>query len=256
MIKKLLLVFVLFFCFGLMPEEVEEKITAEEIIEAMTETLNPEQSEGIVEMTITTSGGQERTFVYKAYSKNSGEKSLMKYLEPGRVKGEAILMLNNADDIWMYFPRTNRVRKLATHAKKQKVQGSDFSYEDLGSSNEFIENYNPVLLGEEEKEGELCYKLELTAKENIDAGYSRLIVWVKKENYIPLSIRYYHEKDSELLEKELILSDIKTIDGIPTPMKMVMYNKLDDTKTSMKFKELTYKVDLPDNLFTEMGMKK
>jgi len=222
----------------------------------MTETLNPEQSEAVMEMTIITSSNQERTFVYKAYSKNKGEKSLMKYLEPGRVKGQTVLMLNNADDIWMYFPRTNRVRKLATHAKRQKVQGSDFSYEDMGSSNEFIDDYNSVLIGEEEKEERLCYKLELTRKEDSDAGYSRLTVWVEKESYIPVRISYYHEKDKNLLEKELILSDVQTIDGIPTPMEMVMYNKLDDTKTTMRFKELTYDVDLSDNLFSEMGMKK
>ena len=256
MTKKFFLIFVFIVCFNLLAEGTGQGITAEEIIKTMTETLNPEQSEAVVEMTITTSGGQERTFVYKAYSKNSGEKNLMKYIEPGRVKNQAILMLNNADDIWMYFPGTNRVRKLATHAKRQKVQSSDFSYEDLGSSNEFIENYNSVLLGEEEKEGELCYKLELTKKEDSDAGYSRLIVWVEKGNYVPLIIDYYHERDPELLEKELILSDIEMIDDIPTPMKMLMYNKLDNTKTVMEFKELTYDVDLSDNIFTEMGMKK
>ena len=256
MLRKFFLIFVFIICVSLLAENVGEKIAAEDIIRTMTETLNPEQSEAIMEMTIITSGGQERTFVYKAYSKNSGEKSLMKYLEPGRVKNQAILMLNNADDIWMYFPRTNRVRKLATHAKKQKLEGSDFSYEDLGSSNEFEDDYNSVLLGEEEQEGKLCFKLELTAKEKSDAGYSRLVVWVKKDNYVPLVIDYYHEKDPKLLEKELVLSDIKMIDDIPTPMKMVMYNKLDDTKTTMEFKELTYDVDLPDGLFTEMGMKK
>jgi outer membrane lipoprotein-sorting protein len=257
MLKKILLffVFLLFTDFDLLSEDMG-KVTAEDIIGTMTEILNPEQSEAVMEMTITTSGGHERTFVYRAYSKNGGEKSLMKYLEPVRVKNQAILMLNNADDIWVYFPRTNRVRKLATHAKKQKVEGSDFSYEDLGSSNEFINDYNSVLLGEEEKEGDLCYKLELTAKENSDAGYSRLVVWVEKESYVPLVIDYYHEKDPELLEKELVLGDVKTIDGIPTPMKMIMYNKLDDTETSMEFRELTYNVDLPDDLFTEMGMKK
>jgi outer membrane lipoprotein-sorting protein len=256
MMRKILFIFVLVVCFSLTAEEGEEKITAEKIIRTMTETLNPEQSDAVMEMTIITSGGQERTFVYKAYSKNSGEKNLMKYLEPGRVKNQAILMLNNADDIWMYFPKTKRVRKLATHAKRQKVQGSDFSYEDLGSSNEFIDDYNSVLMGEEEKNGKLCYKLELAKKEDSDAGYSRLVIWALKENYVPVVIAYYHEKDQELLEKELILSDVKVIDGIPTPMKMVMYNKLDDTKTSMGFRELTYDVSLPDDLFTEMGMKK
>jgi len=254
--RKVLFVFVLIVCFRLMAEDKEEKITAEEIIETMTETLNPEQSEAVMEMTIITSSNQERTFVYKAYSKNKGEKSLMKYLEPGRVKGQTVLMLNNADDIWMYFPRTNRVRKLATHAKKQKVQGSDFSYEDMGSSNEFIDDYNSVLIGEEEKEEKLCYKLGLTKKEGLDAGYSYLMVWVEKESYVPVVISYYHEKDKNLLEKELVLSDVQTIDGIPAPMEMVMYNKLDDTKTTMRFRELAYDVNLSDNLFTEMGMKK
>ena len=156
----------------------------------------------------------------------------------------------------MYFPRTNRVRKLATHAKKQRVQGSDFSYEDLGSSNEFIDDYNSVLLGEEDIEDKLCYELELTEKKDSDAGYSRLIVWIEKETYIPVIIKYYHEQDKELLEKELVLSDVKTIDGIPTPMRMVMHNKLDDTKTSMEFIEVTYDVNLPDDIFTEMGMKR
>jgi outer membrane lipoprotein-sorting protein len=256
MLRRVLLIFVLIVYFGLIAEETGEVITAEKIIRAMTETLNPEQSEAIMEMTIITSGGQERTFVYKAFSKNSGEKSLMKYLEPGRVKNQTVLMLNNADDIWMYFPKTKRVRKLATHAKRQKVQGSDFSYEDLGSSNEFIDDYNSVLLGEEEKNGKLCYKLELTKKEDAGAGYSRLVMWALKESYIPVVIDYYHEKDRELLDKELVLSDVKVINGIPTPMKMIMYNKLDNTKTSMGFRELTYDVNLPDDLFTEMGMKK
>lgn len=256
MLKRFVLVFVLFLGCGLIADDEVNVVAAEEIIRTMTETLNPEQSDALMEMTIITSAGQERTFVYRGYSKNKGEKSLMKYLEPGRVKGQTILMLNNANDIWTYFPKTKRVRKLATHAKKQKVQGSDFSYEDMGSSNEFIDDYNSVLIGEEQKNEKLCYKLELTKKEDSDAGYSCLVLWVEKETYVPVVISYYHEKDSTLLEKELFLSDMKIIDGIPTPMKMVMYNRLDNTKTSMITKEVAYDVDLPDNLFTEMGMKK
>jgi outer membrane lipoprotein-sorting protein len=256
MIRKVLFIFVLIVYFGLVAEKIEEKITAKEIIRTMTEILNPGQSDAIMEMTIITSSNQERTFVYRAYSKNNGEKSLMKYLEPGRVKGQTILMLNSADDIWTYFPKTKRVRKLATHAKKQKVQGSDFSYEDLGSSDEFIDDYNSNLIGEEEKNEKLCYKLELTKKEDSDAGYSRLIMWVEMDNYVPVVMSYYHEKDPDLLEKELVVTEVKIIDDIPTPMKMVMYNRLDNTRTSMGIREVTYDVDLPDNLFTEMGMKK
>ncbi len=233
-----------------------QEMTAEEILNTMQETMNPEQAQGIMEMTTITSSGDERTFKYETYSKDQGEKSLMKYLLPSRVKGQTILMLNDGDDIWTYFPRTKRVRKLATHAKKQKLEGSDFSYEDLGASDEFIEEYESVRLKDEKKEKRDCYKLELTRKPKSSAGYSRIIMWVDKESLIPVVIDYYHDDDSGLWEKQLIIYDIELIEDIHTPMKYVMYNKLDNTHTSMEILEITYQVDLPDDLFTEQGMQK
>jgi len=237
------------------PLFAQEEMTAEDIIRNMTETLNPEQSEGKMKMTITTTSGDERTFVYHTFAKGGGEKSLMKYLEPSRIKGQTILMLNDGDDIWTYFPKKNHVRKLATHAKKQKVEGSDFSYEDMGGSNTFTEEYSSMRLKDENKEGYTCYKLELYRKPDSDAGYSRLIIWVDIETLVPIVIDYFHEDDPELREKQLILRDIQLIDDIHTPTQYTMYNKLDDTKTHMEIIEVNYNVDLPDELFTEEGMK-
>jgi outer membrane lipoprotein-sorting protein len=233
----------------------QEQMTAQNIIQTMTETLNPDQSEGKMKMTITTTSGDERTFLYHTWSKGGGEKSLMKYLEPSRVKGQTILMLNDGDDIWTYFPKKNHVRKLATHAKKQKLEGSDFSYEDMGGSNTFIEEYESIRLDDEKKQGYDCYTLELTRKLDKDAGYSRLIVWVDKKTFVPIVIDYYHEDDPELREKQLICQNIQLIHGIYTPMTYTMHNKLDNTKTSMEITEIDYDVDLPDHLFTEEGMK-
>jgi outer membrane lipoprotein-sorting protein len=238
------------------PSSGQNEMTAEDIIKAMTETMNPEQSQGTMKMTIMTTSGEERTFVYETYSKDRGKMSLMKYLEPSRVKGQTILMLNDANDIWTYFPKTKRVRKLATHAKRQKLEGSDFSYEDLGASDAFIDKYNSVRLDDEKKEGRLCYKIELTRKPDSDAGYSRIVVWVDKERLVPLVVDYYHDKDPQLWEKELVCTDVQLIDGIYTPMKCVMYNKLDNTKTSMEIINVNYKVNLSDDLFTELGMQR
>ncbi|UCC13043.1 MAG: outer membrane lipoprotein-sorting protein [candidate division WOR-3 bacterium] len=233
-----------------------QEMTAQDIINTMTETMNPEQTEGKMEMTIMTSSGEERTFLYHTYSKGGGEMSLMKYLEPSRVKGQTILMLNDANDIWTYFPRTKRIRKLASHAKKQKLEGSDFSYEDMGGSDEFINEYDAVRLDDEKKEGRTCYKLELTRKPEGSAGYSRLVIWVDQEYMVPLVIDYYHDEDNSLREKQLICRDIQLIDNIYTPMQYTMYNKLDNTKTTMKIVEVHYDVDLPDDLFTEQGMQR
>ena len=233
-----------------------QDLTGEDIIQKVNDTMNVETSHGKAKMTIVTTSGSKRTFVQESWSKDKGEKNLVRYLEPRRVKDQAVLMLNNADDIWMFFPRTQRVRKLATHAKKQKMQGSDFSYEDMGSGDAFIEDYVSKRLEDEESEGYDCYKLELTRKPESDLSYSRLIIWVIKENFVPIAIDYYDEDDHSRRLKRLVQSDVRVIDGIPTAMKAVMLNLNDNTQTELEMMEVEFNIPLEDSMFTERALKK
>ena len=233
-----------------------QELTGEEIINKVNELMNQDTVQAKVKMTMITTSGEERVFIYDSYSKNSGEKNLLRYIEPKRAQGQAILMLNYADDIWMYFPRTKRIRKLATNSKSQKMEGSDFSYEDTGASDAFIEDFSSKKLGTEKKEGYDCYKIEMLKKEGIESGYSRLIMWIIKDSFIPITIDYYDVENPELLLKTLIQYDIKNIDGIPTATKMIMYNKLEDSQTSIEMLEIKYDIELDDSLFTERYLKK
>ena len=229
--------------------------TGEEIVKKMNSVLNQETSVSTSKMTITTSSKKKRTFVSRSYSKNKGEKNLIRYIEPRRVKDQAFLMLNHADDIWTYFPRTTRVRKLATHAKRQKMEGSDFSYEDMGSGDSFLTDYTSRLIGEEEKEGHSCYKVELMRDPKSDAGYSKMIIWIIKDNFFPIVSDYYSLKDPDTAEKELIAYDLTEIQGIPTAMKMTMYNKKDMTDTTIETISIEYNMELSDDLFSERNLR-
>ena len=240
----------------LVPSVFGQELTADEIIQKVNDQFNTETSYGKSKMTIVTTSGQKRTFLQESWSKDQGEKNLVRYLEPRRVKDQAVLMLNHADDIWMFFPRTQRVRKLATHAKKQKMQGSDFSYEDMGSGDAFIEDFISKRLEDEQKEEQDCYKLELTCKEEGGSSYSRLIMWIIKANFLPVVIEYYDEKDPTYLLKTMVASDFRVIDGIPTSMKVVMYNQNDNTQTEMQLLEVKYNITLTDDMFTERSLKK
>ncbi|MEE9554243.1 MAG: outer membrane lipoprotein-sorting protein [candidate division Zixibacteria bacterium] len=233
-----------------------QDLTADDIIARSNELMNQPTVTATTKMTITTTSGQEREFIFESYAKNKGEKSLMKYIAPKRVKGQTILMLNNADDIWAYFPRTNRVRKLATHAKKQKMEGSDFSYEDMGSGDAWLNEFTSSLLDDDKIDGSVCYKLELLKNENSDSGYSRLLMWIDKESYMPMRIDYFDEDDPQLHKKRLTISDIREIDNILTPMKMVMTDVQNDTDTVMEYEKISYGEELDDDLFTERGMKR
>ena len=240
----------------LAPGVFSQELTADDIIQKVNDQFNTETSYGKSKMTIVTTSGQKRTFVQESWSKDKGEKNLVRYLEPRRVKDQAVLMLNHANDIWMFFPRTQRVRKLATHAKKQKMQGSDFSYEDMGSGDAFIDDFTSKRLEDEQKEGQDCYKLELIRKQESGSSYSRLIMWIIKENFLPVVIDYYDEKDPTYLLKTMVASDFRVIDGIPTSMKVVMFNQNDNTQTEMEILEMKYNITLTDDMFTERSLKK
>jgi len=240
----------------LAPSALSQELTADDIIQKVNDQFNTETSYGKSKMTIVTTSGEKRTFIQESWSKGRGEKNLVRYLEPRRVKDQAVLMLNHADDIWMFFPRTQRVRKLATHAKKQKMQGSDFSYEDMGSGDAFINDFTSKRLEDEQKEGNECYKVELTRQADSDSSYSRLVMWVIKENFLPIVIDYYSENDPAYQEKTMLASDFKVIDGIPTAMKVVMQNKNDNTQTEMELLEVKYNLTLDDSMFTERSLKK
>jgi len=233
-----------------------QELTGEQIIQKVNDLLNVETSYGKMKMTIITTSGSNRTFVYESWSKDRGEKNLVRYLEPRRVKDQATLMLNHADDIWMYFPRTQRVRKLASHAKKQKMEGSDFSYEDMGSGDAFINDFSAKRLTDEEMNGQACFKLELTRKPDSDVSYSRLVMWVIKGNFYPIVIDYYHDTDPTFHEKRLVQSNIQIIDNIPTAMKVVMHNEKDNTQTELEMLDIQYNVTLTDDMFTERALKK
>jgi len=247
----LFLLLTLFACGAVLSQD----LTADEIIQKFNDLMTQPTVKSVSSMTITTSTGKQRTFIMESYSADRGEKNLIKYISPIRVKGQTILMLNNADDIWVYFPRTNRVRKLATHAKKQKMEGSDFSYEDMGSGDAWINEFESSRLEDEEIEDINCYKIELKKKPDSESGYSRLIMWIDKSNFMAVQIDYYDEDDPDLHLKRLVLSEVKDIEGIPTATKMVMTDIQDNTSTIMEYSEITYGAEIPDKLFTERGMK-
>ena len=224
-----------------------------EILEEMTSVRTVKNSKGIMAQTIQTSTGQHRMFELESYSANEGEKTLMRYIRPASIKGQAFLMLNNANDIWTYFPRSNRVRKLASHAKKQNVQGSDFTYEDMGSGDEWLEKFEATNLGPALYLDQRIWNLQLDGIPGTEPPYPKIVVKVRQKDYYPLQVDYYDENDEVL--KSLYLEDVQVIEGVPTAMRMTMRNHRDRTETMMEMLSVTYQWEPPTGFFSERNLK-
>ncbi len=245
----LIMIFVLLFS-AVRPSD---ELTGPEIIQKVSDLMNQESGYAKMKLTIVTTSGNEREFEYESFSADKNEKNAIIYTSPARVKGQAMLLLNNADDIWSYYPRTDRVRKLATHAKRQKMQGSDFTYEDMGSGDIFVSDFTARRTADEKMEGHDCYKIELKKNENSNSNYAKLVMWVIKENFVPIVIDYYDEDNPTVCSKRLVQKDIQDIDGIPTPMNLIMHNNLDDSDTKLEILECKYNVEIDKSRFTERG---
>jgi outer membrane lipoprotein-sorting protein len=251
--KRLMLILLLLFSPGMVWGG--EDPAATEIVERMNKLQNQPSMYSEAAMTIQTSSGQERTYTYKSWMLDGGDKVLMEYTSPRRVKGQKTLLLNQADDIWVYFPRTGRVRKLATHAKRQKLQGSDFSYEDAGGGNLFVTDFTPRLLGQEKYAGKKCWLLELNRKQDSGSSYARLLLWVDRESYLPYRIDYFEKEGQEEPDKRLVQEDVRLVDGIPTAFRLVMYNLNEAGETRVELTKVRYNLEVDPELFSERGLK-
>ena len=131
------------------------------------------------------------------------------------------------------------------------MQGSDFTYEDFGGGDSFITDFISTRLKDEKAEDYECYKIELKNNGQSSTRYEKLIMWVIKENYVPIVIDYYDKDDPEIVSKRLVQSEIKTIQSVPTALKAVMYNKLDNSQTKMEIIDIKYNVEINQSKFNQ-----
>jgi outer membrane lipoprotein-sorting protein len=226
--------------------------TVDEILDKMEKNQRPKSQRAEITQRIYTVSGSERLSKLVSYGKDEGDKGLMEYVSPARIKGMKMLMLNEGDDIWFFSPRTARVRKIASHQRKQSVNGSDFSYEDF-SAKDMREDYNSKLEGTEKINGKPCYKIVSTAKDD-GKTYSKSVFWIDKESYYPLKGDFYDE--DKALWKTLTMEGVEKVGAYWTAKTITMKNVQKGSRTVMVMDKVEFDVPMKDELFSERNLKK
>lgn len=206
-----------------------------------------------ITQTVHTPGGEKRSFKMISYSQNGNEKGLTVYVSPNQVRGMKILTLDDGNDIWTYFPRTNRTRKIASSARNRKVQGSDFTYDDLATG-KMSKQWQGKVVGEESVSGTSCYKITATPTASGPKSYSKATVWIAQSDFTPQKIEYY-DLDGDRI-KRLDIGNYKKIGGVLVPLDYTMTNLTDGGKTVMKVVSAEVNIALDANLFREAGLAK
>lgn len=158
--------------------------------------------------------------------------SLTVFLAPKRMKGTAYLTV--ADDLWVRFASTGRVRKLSSSARENAAGGSDFSYADMGEGNDgYASRVSAKIIGSVLIEGMECHRIEM-----IPTGehqYEKIIAAVTKDSHRYLQLELY---DNGIHIKTMHLSDHRLVDTIHYPFIISMESMIGDSKTVITTMEI------------------
>jgi len=249
--------------------EVKKKeLTAIEILKKSDSVANaPKDQEIKLEMVLIDEKGKEKKREAKMWQKGS-EKRMIKFLSPADVKGLGFLDLPG-DVMYLYLPAFKKIRRIASHVKNTSFAGTDFTYDDMAAIN-YADEYDPKLIGSKEGknlvpiqkekgkewvEQELeHYLLELKPKKGIKKDYSKLVMWVRKDNFYPAKIEYY-SKDGKVW-KVMETRKVEKEGEYWTAKEVEMSNLKKEHKTRMLIIEVKFDQGLKDELFTQRYLKR
>lgn len=223
-------------------EEILKKIDANRVID---------KAVSVSSMIIHSRSGT-RTIKSKAWSEGN-DKALVEYLAPPREKGKKMLKLGK--QLWIYTPEPNdRIITISGHLLRQSVMGSDLSYEDMMESDVLAQDYRAIVRGKEKYNNRECWVLELTARHEDVAYYSRKL-WVDTERYLPLKEERY-ARSGKLLKKAEI-HEVFPVDGRWYPKHMTFKDMLVRGEgTEFIIESIDFGVAIPDYFFTKAALRK
>ncbi len=240
----LLMLFVMSFAYS------EELPDIEEIIERVDRLYRSSTSQGVIEMMIVTenwsrnlsmdiwSEGMDKTFIHITFPK----------------KDAGISTLRLDDEMWNFFPKINKVMKVPPSMMMSSWMGSDFTNDDLVKESSMLHDYSHKLLEPEDNDPDHYY-VELLPKKDIPTVWGRIVIKVRKEDFIPVREDYYDEKGKKMrvmtLKEITMFGDKK----IPAVIELIPLNK-ENQKTVVRYKDLKFDEKLDEGIFTLRNLQK
>jgi outer membrane lipoprotein-sorting protein len=229
---------------------VAQVLSADQILDRVDENAVAGNRVTVVEMII---HSRRATRTLKLRSWVQGEdKAFTEFLEPARERGTKMLKLG--DQLWTYSPDADRTISISGHMLRQSVMGSDLSYEDMLEDPELRRAYEATIVGEETVIGRPCWVLELKAKIEDVAYYSRE-VWVDKERFVLLREDRF-AKSGRLL-KTLEVGGVIRAQGRWIQNDVVFKDALKAGQgTQFIIQSIEFDADIPESLFTKASLRR
>lgn len=221
-------------------------LTGRGIMEQSDRLPDAASTESRAEMKIYRDGELKETKEFMMYHKKYGQdsRSLISFIRPTQIKFLTHSIKKGEDLQWLKTS-SGKPKKIGGADSGKPFVHSHFFYEDLKSRD--INDYDYTLRGEAVAVDEDCYRVEAVKKKG-QKIYDRIELFVRKSDYFILSINFY--QGGKLL-KFLKNYDVKSVNGILTPHRMVMYLPGNRGWTEITTQEVRHNIPINDSLFSK-----
>jgi hypothetical protein len=242
-----------------------EELSAEEIMQRVDDRDDGDRSVRELQMVLIDKNGGERLRRMRSWSRDEGEDvlSILFFMSPADVQDTGFLTYDydgdRDDDQWLYLPALQKTKRIASSDKSGSFVGSDFSYADL--TDREVDRYDWTLMKDDvEVHGHSCWQIQgipNTPEEIEETGYTKLIVFVRKDNLMVVRALSWLEKGGRL--KYMDAAKVEQIDGIWVATEIHMTTKKGKTtqhKTVMRSENVRFDQDLDPDFFSVRRLEK
>ncbi len=196
----------------------------------------------VFEMVLKPRSGATKQMKFSTWQK--GHKRLVRFLEPGEVKGMSVLIKGRT--MYVYSPQTDNVRRVASSARRQTFMGSDLNMDDMAQI-DFHVDFETKLAKDEAK----YLWLDLTRKADSAMSWSNLKLRVNKKDAMIDQIQYF---DGSRKVKTQQRTQFAVLDKVPTYQHIVVEDEASKHKTVLKMLSQKIGEDIPNKIFTKRSL--
>lgn len=227
-----------------------------QIMEEVQKRSHAESEHYEGQLQVIDSGGKisAKRWTYDRIGSHGNSKAIIRFTNPPEVKGVALLIVNHPDrasDQWMWTPSLNRDRRIALQDRSTRFFGTDFSFEDLEERD--VDQYDYSSNGEENVDGEPCWKIESKPKHGERSQYTSSMLWIRKSSYSYAVIENY--KETKLIRR-LKYQEMMSVQGIWTAKVLDMEDLTRKSRTVLKLDALKYNLPMRDEQFTVEALRR
>lgn len=240
------------------PTFAHADLSAEQIVDEMLgkDAFGWDEAETKVRMLLVDKSGNKRERVMENLRRRKGGQlqSVVRFRAPQDVAGTAFLMLERnkgESEQYIYLSGLKRTRRIVGREREGSFMGSDFSYADFERRDTRESNHKR--LPDEDIGGIKTYVIESTPKKGAESAYSKIVTWVRTDNFLPLRIKFFDKKGKLL--KTFYTKRIRTMDGRPVIVEAQMSNLQTKHTTELIVDDLRPRKDIPDTAFTPTALE-